>query len=101
MRFKAKILPDFLTLHEDCIGIPIPLIREHQIYSKPIGHAIISKDNTAVLVSDEIKVGDKLSAGSMIMQNNRHDVREVSVVEDPKYSECEVLEVLDDKPNDI
>lgn len=101
MIYYAKILPDTLRVHPSCIGEVVPLLSEHQIYSDAIGSVKIISDRYAEIESTSVKTGDKLSAGSFIAEGNLHDVREVSVVKSPKYSDCEILEVLHDKPTNI
>lgn len=101
MKYLARLLPEHLKVHEDVVGVTLPLIREHQVYTPAIGSVTVLENNLGVLESDEISVGDKLSAGSFLMEEGKHYLREVSVVENPKYPECGVLEVYNDKSNDI
>lgn len=90
MKFLAKILPDTLLMDESCINSTVPLIRDHQIFSEPIGSVHIIENNEAIIESDVINVGDKLSAGSFVILG-KHEVREVSLVKNPKFNDCEVL----------
>lgn len=95
MKFLAKILPDTLLMADTCIDSTVPLIKDHQIFGDVIGSVHIIENNEAIIESDAIKVGDKLSAGSFVILG-RHEVREVSLVENPKFQDCEVLIQLDD-----
>lgn len=95
MKFLAKILPDTLLMDDTCIDSTVPLIRDHQIFGDVIGSVHIIENNEAIIESDAIKVGDKLSAGSFVILG-KHEVREVSLVENPKFKDCEVLIQLDD-----
>lgn len=95
MKFLAKILPDKLLMDDSCINSTVPLIRDHQIFSEAIGSVHIIENNEAIIESDAVKVGNKLSAGSFVILG-KHEVREVSLVENPKFNDCEVLVKLYD-----
>lgn len=98
MRYKAKILPDHLKATADSIGSTVPLILQHNHYGKVYGKVEIINTNEAIITSksDRVFVGKPLSAGSMIMAQNRHEVLEVSLTDTPRFQDCVVLEELDD-----
>lgn len=91
--FKARILPNGLVAQN--IGAEVPLIRNHDIYGDAYGTCKIIDQHHAIIKSDILKVGDKLSAGSFVVGYNRYEVREISFTDMPKFPECEVLEEID------
>lgn len=96
MKYYARILPDGLRVCDASIGKTVPLMVEHQIYGDSIGNVLILDDgHHAILTSQHIQVGDKLSSGSFVLFGE-HDIREVSLVKHPKYNECEVLREYND-----
>lgn len=91
--FKARILPDGLIAVN--IGAEVPLIKNHDIYGLAYGTCEVVDQHHAIIKSDVLNVGDKLSAGSFVVGYNRYEVREVSFTDAPKFPECEVLEEVD------
>lgn len=91
--FKARILPDGLIAVN--IGAEVPLIKNHDIYGNAYGVCETIDQHHAIIKSDILKVGDKLSAGSFVVGYNRYEVREVSFTDAPKFPECEVLTEID------
>lgn len=91
--FKARILPNGLVAQN--IGAEVPLIKNHDIYGDAYGMCEIIDQHHAIIKSDILKIGDKLSAGSFVVGYNRYEVREVSFTDAPKFLECEVLEEID------
>lgn len=96
-KYKARILPDHL--HASNIGDAVPIIIEHNLYGRRIGTARILDQHFAQLDSEELNLGDKLSAGSFVVANGLHQIREVSLTQSPKYKTCEVLDY--DNTDDI
>jgi len=96
-KFKARILPDHLRACN--IGDAVPVIVEHNLYGRRIGTARILDQHFAQLESDELNLGDKLSAGSFVVADGLHQVREVSLTKSPKYKTCEVIDY--DRTDDI
>lgn len=93
-KFKARILPDHLTVDPECVGHIVPLLDEHQIYGDVLGSLVVESGPFAIIESDALKVGDKLSAGAFVGVKHRHYIREVSRTTSPKFANCEVLEVV-------
>lgn len=91
--FKARILPNGLVATN--IGAEVPLIKNHDIYGDAYGRCEIIDQHHALIKSDVLSIGDKLSAGSFVVGYNRYEVREISFTDAPKFPECEVLEEID------
>lgn len=91
--FKARILPNGLVATN--IGAEVPLIKNHDIYGDAYGTCKITSQHHAIIKSNVLKVGDKLSAGSFVVGYNTYEVREISFTDAPKFPECEVLEEID------
>lgn len=91
--FKARILPDGLVAQN--IGAEVPLIKNHDIYGDAYGTCKITGQHHAIIKSNVLSIGDKLSAGSFVVGYNTYEVREISFTDAPKFSECEVLEEID------
>lgn len=91
--FKARILPNGLVAQN--IGAEVPLIKNHDIYGDAYGMCEITSQHHAIIKSNVLKVGDKLSAGSFVVGYNTYEVREISFTDAPKFPECEVLEEID------
>lgn len=91
--FKARILPNGLVATN--IGAEVPLIKNHDIYGDAYGTCKITSQHHAIITSNVLKVGDKLSAGSFVVGYNTYEVREISFTDMPKFPECEVLEEID------
>lgn len=95
-KYKARILPAHFEAVN--IGETVPLIRNHDIYGEKLGDVTILNKWFAVIESDKVEPGGKLSAGSFVISKRGHHVREVSVTESPKFPECEIIEEV--KQND-
>lgn len=91
-KYKAKILPNNFSAVN--VGDVVPLINEHQVYGEVFGSVLIVDERHAEISADGLKVGQKLSAGSFVTRGNRHDIREVSLTNTPKFDDCEILEVI-------
>lgn len=96
MRFKARLLPDELPVR--MLDKEVPLIVEHRIFSRAIGKVILDDDDQhfGIIESEDprVKKGTKLSSGVFLMEDNIHEIREVSITKRPVYPVCEVLEEL-------
>lgn len=88
--FYARILPDNLS-GAISVGKKVPLIVEHDIFGKRIGNVFVLDGHFAIIESDELKSGDKLSSGVFLVADRQHDIREVSLVAVPRFNDCEVL----------
>lgn len=94
-KFYCKILPDeFIATN---IGETIPLMEEHNIYGHKIGNVTIVSENYAIIESDKLSIGNKLSAGCFVSRNIEHYVREVSLVANPRFNDCQVLRVYNEE----
>lgn len=94
--YYAKILPDKYVATN--IGETVPLIVEHNIYDWKIGDVKILSENYAEIITDDtrVSVGGKLSAGAFLTAGTaKHHIREVSIVEHPKFEDCEILGTMD------
>ena len=92
-KYKARILPDKINAVN--IGATVPVILEHQIYGDVLGEVLIVDEHHGIITGPGFHVGQKLSSGSFVTGENRHDVREVSVTTSPKFPECQILEVIE------
>ena len=94
-KFYCKILPDeFIATN---IGETVPLMAEHNIYGKKLGNVTIVSENYAIIESDDLSVGNKLSAGSFVSRKIEHYVREVSLVANPRFNDCQVIRVYNEE----
>lgn len=98
--YKARILPEHLR---GKVGLKVPLLSEHQLFGDAFGYVTVDDEHHGTIYSnsDKVFVGASLSAGSFIMGDNEHHLRELSLTDDPVYPECVVLEFLgyaEDKP---
>ena len=80
------------------IGDTVPLIVEHNIYDWKIGDVKILSENYAEIITDDtrVSVGGKLSAGAFLTAGTtNHHIREVSIVQHPRFEDCEILHEMD------
>ena len=94
--YYAKILPNKYVATN--IGETVPLIVEHNIYDWSIGEVKILSENYAEIITDDerVSVGGKLSAGAFLTAGTtNHHIREVSIVEHPRFEDCEILQEMD------
>lgn len=94
-KFYCKILPDeFIATN---IGETVPLMVEHNIYGQKLGDVTIVSENYAIIESDNISIGSKLSAGCFVSRKIEHYVREVSLVANPRFNDCQVIRVYNEE----